>query len=565
MSKNITRLSARQGIENNLFAQLGNSASEEEGRAPEDLEALARKFLLGKANIHGARSSYDLLVPDNAGKKVYVCDGAACLCAGARPQLIRELKRHFQEREIGTMRCLGRCYENAAFQYKGRNYSARTPQEIADIVESGQSAKSSVPFVIQDTKNRALKTPILTAQHPGFQEYYASLREAMKRDPRDILREIETSGLRGRGGAWYPVAMKWKLARDTNSEHKFIIGNGDEGDPGAYSDRYLLEQRPYAILFGMMIGAYCIGAKWGILYIRAEYPESVAAMEKAIGELRANNLIGKNIDGRGLDLDFKILKGQGSYLCGEETALIRSIEGQRPEPAIRPPFPAQRGLFDEPTVVNNVETLATIPFIVENGGNAYRNVGTERSSGTKLVCADGRFNRPGIHEVEMGTSLSLIVHELAGGFREPVKALHIGGPLGGLVPISLLDGLTLDFESFSEHGLSLGHASLLSIPERVSILEYITHLFSFATRESCGKCFPCRLGIHRGYEMFKKTKEERHEEEGYKIDATLLDDLLHTMETGSLCGYGSGIALPLRNALHHFKEELVEYIPGLSS
>nr|VFK09701.1 MAG: NADH-quinone oxidoreductase subunit F [Candidatus Kentron sp. LPFa] len=548
MSGNITRLSARQGIENDLFTRLGNPSME-----TGDLEELAGEFLIGKAKLHGARSFYDRLAPGNEGKKVHVCDGSACLYAGGRPQFLRTLEDHFQEREIGTAACLGRCYENAAFQYKGRNYSARSPREIADILASGKPV-ASIPPVITDPENRALKTPILTAQYPGFREYYARLREAIKRDPEDILREIETSGLRGRGGAGYPVAMKWQSARNTNSEHKFIICNGDEGDPGAYSDRYLLEQRPHAILLGMMIGAYCIGAKWGIIYIRAEYPESIAAMEEAIGELRANQLIGKNIAGEGFDFDLKVLEGQGSYLCGEETALIRSIEGQRPEPVMRPPFPAQQGLFDRPTVVNNAETLASIPFIMENGGDAYGRIGTERSSGTKLVCADGRFNKPGIQEVDMGTPLSRIVQRF-GGFREPVKALHIGGPLGGLAPVSLLDTLTLDFESFSAHGLSLGHASLLGLPERVPILEYIRHLFSFATRESCGKCFPCRLGTYRGYEMFEKAGKGE-----YKIDAALLDDLLHTLETGSLCAHGSGIALPVRNALQYFKEELSKYM-----
>nr|VFK56811.1 MAG: NADH-quinone oxidoreductase subunit F [Candidatus Kentron sp. TUN] len=556
MSKNLSELSGRRGIENNLFTRLGNLAREGK-HVSEDLDVLAREFLIGKANIYGATSFYDLLNPNNRIKKVHVCNGSACLCAGSQPRLIREMRKYFREDEIGTMTCLGRCFDNSAFNYKGKNYSGKSHQEITGIIESGNFMGNEFPVNdLEDSslENGPVRESVLTAEY-GFDVHYASLREALKRDPKDILGQIKNSGLRGRGGAGYPVGMKWEAAGNTESTMKFIICNADEGDPGAYSDRYLLEQRAHAILFGMIIAGYCIGAKWGIIYIRAEYPESVIRMEKAIGELRDNNLIGENIAGSRFDFDLKVIKGQGSYLCGEETALINSIEGQRPEPRTRPPFPAEQGLFNKPTVVNNVETLANVPFIIKNGGNAYRKLGTKESTGTKLLCADGYFNKPGIYEVEMGTPLSTVVNELAGGFKEPVKALHIGGPLGGLIPVSLLDRLTIDFESFSEQGFLLGHASMVSIPEKLPMIEYLTHLFSFAAFESCGKCFPCRLGTYRGYEMFKRALEGNDQ-----IDGNLLDDLLHTLKTGSLCAHGSGIVLPVRNALNYFKDELSGYI-----
>nr|VFJ76240.1 MAG: NADH-quinone oxidoreductase subunit F [Candidatus Kentron sp. FW] len=547
MSKNLSELSARQGIGNNLFIRLKDLIGKGKD-TPKDMEALAREFLIGKANVYGAMTFYDLLNPEGKKKKIFVCNGSACLCAGTQPGIAREMEKYFREAEIGTMTCLGRCYENSAFQYQGRNYSGESARKIADIIESERS-------VMGEFSVRSLGASVLTAEYGGLETHYGLLRAALKRDPREILREIGNSEIRGRGGAGYPMGMKWESARNTESDVKFIICNADEGDPGAYSDRYLLEKRAHWVLFGMMMGGYCIGAKWGVIYIRAEYPESVMSMERAIGELRDNNLIGENIAGSGFDFDFKVIKGQGSYLCGEETALLDSIEGQRPEPRIRPPFPTEEGLFNKPTVVNNVETLANIPFIIKNGGDAYRDLGTKKSTGTKLLCADSFFNKPGVYEVEMGTSLSLVINQSAGGFKVPVKALHIGGPLGGLVPVSRLDELTVDFESFSERGFSLGHASLVSIPEEFPMMRYLAHIFSFAARESCGKCFPCGLGTHRGFEMFEKALGGLH-----KIDGRLLDDLLHTLETGSLCAHGSGIALPVRNALRHFDRELSEYI-----
>ena len=303
------------------------------------------------------------------------------------------------------------------------------------------------------------------------------------------------------------------------------------------------------------MAGYVIGANWGVLYIRAEYPESIDIIELAIDDLRDTGFLGTDIHGKGFDFDFKVIKAQGAYICGEETALLSSIEGQRPEVRVRPPYPTQKGLFNKPTVVNNVETLAAIHYILNNGGNAYAAIGTGKSSGTKLMSLDSHFNRPGLYEVDMGTPLSTVVDELGQGFSSPVKALHIGGPLGGMVPTDKIPALTVDFESFAQEGFLLGHASVVSIPESFPVVEYIEHLFDFAAYESCGKCFPCRLGTYRGYEMFQKARNE-----DYKIDRKLLDDLLTTLEEGSLCAHGGGIPLPVRNALQYFDSELREYL-----
>jgi NADH-quinone oxidoreductase subunit F len=304
----------------------------------------------------------------------------------------------------------------------------------------------------------------------------------------------------------------------------------------------------------MLVSGRVTGANYGILYIRAEYPESVNAVQKAISEIEQLGYCGKNILGSGFDFEFKIIQARGAYICGEETALINSIEGQRPEVRTRPPYPAQRGLFNKPTVVNNVETLAALHAIVTDGPECWKNLGTAQSTGTKLVSLDGYFKRPGIYEVEMGTPMQVVIDDLGGGFKFPVKALHIGGPLGGVVPIQKIDTLTLDFESFSQAGFLLGHASVICIPQSFPMIRYLEHLLDFAAYESCGKCFPCRLGTKRGLEMIQQSITG-----DYSIDRQLFEDLLTTLEQGSLCGHGGGIPLPIRNILHYFKDELSEY------
>jgi NADH:ubiquinone oxidoreductase subunit F (NADH-binding)/NADH:ubiquinone oxidoreductase subunit E len=548
MSKNLSLLSGRKGLKENLFDKMGKLAQETGAPSKDKLAELADEFLVGKAVTYGTTTFYDFLKPENQGKKVYVCNGSACLCAGTQDALKEELGKHFKKEEIGHMCCLGRCHENGAFNYNGTNYSAKSAVEVEHIVKSKSPAKDHYNV-------RSHGRAVLTLPYTGFEEHYSVFTKALKQDPADLLNEIKASGIRGRGGAGFPMGIKLDTCRHMEDEVKFIICNADEGDPGAYSDRYLLEERPHSVLLGMMVAGYITGAEWGVVYIRGEYPESVTICENAIQELRDNKLLGTNILDSGFNFDFKVIKAQGSYICGEETALINSIEGQRPEVRVRPPFPAQQGLFNKPTIVNNVETLAAIRFIIEHGGEHYASIGTERSSGTKLISLDSFFNQPGICEVEMGTPLSVVVNELGGGFKEPVKAMHIGGPLGGLVPTGKIDELTVDFESFAQAGFLLGHAGVVSVPESFPLVKYIEHIFEFAAEESCGKCFPCRLGTHRGFEMFKKAQES-----DYKIDRELLDDLLETLEVGSLCAHGGGIPLPIKNALHYFGGELKQYL-----
>ena len=543
MSNNLSELSGKKGLSKNLFEKLANASIAEGSPSKKDLDKLADEFLIGKANTYGTVSFYDFMKPENKGKKAYVCNGTACVCAGQQATVQSTLEKHYSVDEIGHMTCLGRCHENAAFHLGGVNYSGTDIDNVANL-----KSQRSNQFNVGAT------TEILTTDYSGFNEYYSLFKDALKKDSSELLNEIKKSNIRGRGGAGFPMGFKWEACRNEKNDTKFIICNADEGDPGAYSDGYLLEQRPHSVLFGMMIAGYITGAEWGILYIRAEYPESVTIIQKAIDELRENNLLGKNIDGSGFCYDFKIIKAQGAYICGEETALINSIEGQRPEVRTRPPYPTQQGLFNKPTIVNNVETLAAVHAILKEGGEAYKKVGTEKSSGTKLVCLDSFFKNPGIYEVEMGTPLSTVIYDLGGGFKSPVKAMQIGGPLGGIVPVAKIESLSVDFESFANGGFLLGHASIVCIPENFSMMKFIEHLFDFAQYESCGKCFPCRLGTKRGQEMTEKALNSN-----YKIDRKLMDDLLTTLEAGSLCAHGGGIPLPIKNALQYFDAELKEY------
>ena len=548
MSDNLSELLGRKGVEGSLFNKMGELSQDTGTPSKEALEELANEFLIGTANAFGTASFYDFMKPENKGKKVYVCNGTACVCAGTQDKLIEDLKEHYKEEEIGHMTCLGRCHENTAFNIDGKNYSGNAIHEIKNIINSSTNLN-------QDSYNvKASGKKILTADFTNLEEYYQPLKDALKKDSSDVLEEIKLSNVRGRGGAGFPMGLKLEFCRKVENDTKFIICNADEGDPGAYSDRYLLEHQPHSVLFGMLIAGYVTHASYGILYIRAEYPEAVGIVQKAIDDIREMGLLGDNIDGSGFNYNFKIIQAQGSYICGEETALINSIEGQRPEVRVRPPFPAQQGLFNKPTIVNNVETLAALHYIIKNGGQSWKNIGTERSSGNKLVCLDSFFNNPGMYEVEMGTPLSDVVNDLGGGFKTEVKAIQIGGPLGGLVPVSKIDDLTIDFESFSKEGFLLGHASMVCVPKDFPMMKFIEHLFDFASYESCGKCFPCRLGTKRGHELSTKALNS-----DYKIDKNLFKDLLTTLEQGSLCAHGGGIPLPVRNAMEYFEDELKEY------
>ncbi len=557
MSSNLSNLAGRKPLEENLFEELGIAARGKGHPSVEEMEKLADQFVFGKANVFGAASFYDFLRPENQGKKVYICNGSACLTAGTQPKLREELLKKYRPEEIGEMCCLGKCYEASGMLISQSEIKADSSAELSSPLGAGGALAVNAEVAGGALGTRWLrlsKPPVLTSEFPGLSVYYSTWTKVLKSSKEELLNELKVSGLRGRGGAGFPIATKLEACLNAKGNKKFIVCNADEGDPGAFSDRYLLEERIHSVLLGMMIAGFITGASYGVMYIRGEYPRAIDICRNAIEELKQYQHTGQHIHGSGFDFQFKLIVAQGAYICGEETALLSSIEGQRPEVRVRPPYPVHQGLFNKPTVVNNVETLACIPFIIEKGGADFAKMGRGRSTGTKLVSLDSHFNRPGLYEVEMGTPLSKLINEMAGGFRVPVKALHIGGPLGGLVPVSKINDLTIDFESFAENGFLLGHASVVCIPEDFPLIQYLAHLFQFTAHESCGKCFPCRIGSTRGYEMLEKAGKS-----DYKIDPVLFNDLLETLEIGSLCALGGGLPLPVKNALQYFGNELSTY------
>ena len=540
MSKNISSLSGKDGkeLETGLWETIQQAATSTGTPDAEALKGIADDFRIGEAITFGTSSFYDFLKKENEGKKAYVCNGSACLVAGTQEKVHRELRAHFKEEEIGHMCCLGRCHENSAFNVGGLNYSGAAIGRVEELVkkagsEGGALNKNILQHSGMDHHfvGTSMADPILTAPMPPLDDFYALWEKVLKGESADVLNEIRIATIRGRGGAGFPMGFKLQACRDAvdntgnGTPRKYIVCNADEGDPAAFSDRYLLEQRPHRVLLGMMIAGYCVGADTGVLYIRAEYPEAVEVVKQAVADIEAKGWIGKNIKGSDFSFRFKVIKAAGAYVCGEETALLNSIEGKRGEVRTRPPYPAQQGLFNRPTVVNNVETLACVPWVVKHGGVAFTKLGTEKSNGSKLVCLDSGFKRPGLYEVECGTPLARVIDELGLGSSRPTKAFHIGGPLGGIVPLTKIDELGIDFESFQKNGFLLGHASVLSIPQDFPMMKYLEHLFEFTAMESCGKCFPCRIGSTRGKELLRGAIDGVR-----KIDRALFDDLIETME-----------------------------------
>tara|TARA_R110002050_G_scaffold54188_1_gene122751 strand:+ start:14045 stop:15670 length:1626 start_codon:yes stop_codon:yes gene_type:complete len=535
-NKNIRTLSSRKELKENLFENIATASQKENSK--EELQNLAKNFMIDDSVVLGTSTFYDFTREENKNKKVHVCSGTACMVARSQSSLNKNLEMHFNSGEIGHAACVGRCHTNNAFMYDDKTYNASSKESIDSIILNKNYQEN-------EYKVAANTTPILTSKIDNITSFY-QLAEKHKDNPQNVIQQIKTSNLRGRGGAGFPFWFKLDAVIKENNKQKYIVCNADEGDPGAYSDMYLMEHQPHKVLFGMYIAGLTVGADTGVLYIRGEYPDSIRIVNDAIEEIKSKNLI--------QNFKFKIIRGQGSYVCGEETALLSSIEGLRPEVRVRPPYPAQYGLYGKPTVLSNVETFANIHWILENGGEAYAALGKGQSTGTKLVSLDSFFNTPGMYEIEMGTPLQTIFDEFGGGFKSTIKALQIGGPLGGIVPMHKIKELTLDFESLNTNGFLLGHASFVSIPIDFPMVKFLEHLMEFTADESCGKCYPCRIGSHRGMEMLQKAQTS-----DYKINRELFDDLLETLEIGSLCALGGGIPLPVKNALQYFQDELKGY------
>ena len=543
MSKNISKLSGRKGLKDNLFKRMIDLTNKPKNG--KEVKQLADEYNVGMSTVHGAETFYEFLRPEHKEKKAWVCNGSACMCAGNQDEIKEKLVNKLGKDKVGEMFCLGHCYENAAFHYDGYNYSGNDINEIDEIIKGKKINNKNINSVSHASTSILMGEDLST-----IEKFKDLLLQTLKKDKSETLKTITESNLCGRGGAGFPTGMKWNFCSQQKVKKKYVVCNADEGDSGAFSDRYLLEDQPLKVLFGMIACAYIIGSDEGVLYIRGEYPKSIEIINGTINELKKLNLLGDNILGTDFSCDLSICIGQGAYICGEETALIASIEGRRAEVDVRPPFPTVEGLYKKPTVVNNVETLAAVACILKHGAKSFSSIGNVKSAGTKLVCLDSLFKNPGVYEMDMGTPMKKLIYDIGGGFVEPVKALQVGGPLGGVIPIKEVEKLNLDFQEFTNAGFMLGHAGIVSIPENFNMVKYIHHLFKFTAEESCGKCFPGRLGSYRGKEMFDQAINKTN-----KIPIKLLNELLVTMKKGSLCALCGAIPSPIQNILKYFTHE----------
>ncbi len=517
-----------------------------------------------------------------------LCAGTGCAsnkCFDVKEALQKELHRVSLDKEIEIVLtgCNGFCTQGPIMvvQPDGTIYRFLTVEKVPRIVEEHflkgcpvkefihRPAKktepvpkmSDIPFFNKQRlivlKNRGLIGPEKIGEYIAKDGYKALLKALTEMTSEAIIDEIKRSGLRGRGGAGFPTGVKWELCRKSKGSMKYIICNGDEGDPGAFMDRSIFESDPHAVLEGMIIGAKAIGARQGYIYIRDEYPLAVQRIKTAVEQARYYGLLGENIFDTSFDFDIDVIRGGGAFVCGEETALMASIEGKVGRPRSRPPFPAEKGLWSKPTNINNVETWANIPSIILRGATWLKSLGTEKSKGTKIFSLVGKIQNSGLVEVPMGITLREIIFEIGGGIPNDkrFKAVQTGGPSGGCIPESLLD-LPVDYEALTQAGTIMGSGGLIVMDEDTCMVDVALYFVSFLVEESCGKCTPCRVGLQRMKEMLIRVTEG----EGGKSDIKRIEDLACVIHDGSLCGLGQTAPNPVLTTLKYFRDEYEEHI-----
>jgi NADH-quinone oxidoreductase subunit F len=387
--------------------------------------------------------------------------------------------------------------------------------------------------------------------------YQGAQKALTTMSPEEVIEEIKISGLKGRGGAGFPTWFKWDAARKSEDTPKYLVCNADEGDPGAFMDRSVLESDPHALIEGMMIGGYAIGANEGIIYVRAEYPLAIKRLNNAIAQAEEKGMLGRNIFGSGFDFSLRIKAGAGAFVCGEETALIASLEGERGMPRLKPPFPAQKGFFAKPTNINNVETFANVPWIFRNGGAAYDKLGTEGSKGTKVFALTGKIKRGGLVEIPMGLSLRDVIFKVGGGIKQDkaFKAVQMGGPSGGCIPASLLD-TQIDYAEITKTGAIMGSGGMVVMDETTCMVDMARFFLEFTCKESCGKCTYCRIGTTRMLEILERITHGQ----GQDGDIELLEELCYKIKDGSMCGLGQTAPNPVLTTLKYFRNEYEDHI-----
>ena len=524
--------------------------------------------------------------------QVLICGGTGCTSSGSQQiqdKFEAEIEKNDLQDEIKLVRtgCFGLCelgpvvivYPDGTF------YSRVTVDDVDEIVTEHLLKGRRVERLVYDDHGKAQAdefgnialsdTTFYKTQHrvalrncglinpEDIDEYiamdgYAALGKVLtEMTPDEVIKTVLDSGLRGRGGAGFPTGRKWGLCAPNKADQKYIACNADEGDPGAFMDRSILEGDPHAVLEGMAIGAYAIGASKGFIYVRAEYPIAVKRLNIAIEQARNYGLLGENIFDTGFDFDIEIRLGAGAFVCGEETALMTSIEGKRGEPRPRPPFPAVKGLFAKPTVLNNVETFANVPQIILKGADWFASMGTERSKGTKVFALGGKINHTGLVEVPMGTTLRHIIYEIGGGIPngKAFKAAQTGGPSGGCIPASLID-TEVDYDNLIAIGSMMGSGGLIVMDEDTCMVDMAKFFLDFTVDESCGKCTPCRVGTKRILEMLDKITSGK----GTMEDLDKLEALCNYVKANSLCGLGQTAPNPVLSTLKYFRDEYVAHI-----
>ncbi|MBR3002990.1 MAG: NADH-quinone oxidoreductase subunit NuoF [Clostridia bacterium] len=522
---------------------------------------------------------------DTREKHILVCQGTGCTSSNS-PEILETFKKIIKEKNIENVRviktgCFGLCAKGPIVIIRPEDtfYAMVKPSDCEEIIQKhiiegevvtrllckdidGKKVQSLDELTFYKKQKRiALKNcgvinPEEIDEYIAFDGYKALEKVLKEMTPDEVIDVISKSGLRGRGGAGFPTGKKWELTKANEADQKYVVCNADEGDPGAFMDRSILEGDPHSVLEAMMIAAYCIGANKGFIYVRAEYPIAVKRFQIAIDQAKEYGIVGKNIFGTDFDFDIEIRLGAGAFVCGEETALLESIEGKRGQPRVKPPYPAVAGLWGKPTLINNVETYANITRIILNGADWYSSIGTENSKGTKVFALGGNVNNIGLVEVPMGTTLREIVYDIGGGIPNgrDFKAAQTGGPSGGCIPKEHLD-TPIDYESLKQIGSMMGSGGMIIMDDTKCMVNLSKFYLEFTVSESCGKCTPCRIGTKRMLEILEKLCSGKGEEQ----DLEKLEKLAHNIIKSSVCGLGQSAPNPVLSTLKYFKDEFYEH------
>jgi NADH-quinone oxidoreductase subunit F len=522
---------------------------------------------------------------------ILICAGGGCISAGeesVKQAFERKLKEFGLDSVVSVVEtgCMGACSLGplAVVYPDGVYYQKLTPKAAEKIVEEHmlkgrivpeylfegekekltireKTAGKEIPFFSRQVKialrNVGVVDPLSIDEYIARDGYFALHKALTKMTPEEVIKEIKDSGLRGRGGAGFPTGLKWELARQQKSDVKYMICNADEGDPGAFMDRSVLEGDPHSIVEAMTIAGYAIGAQKGFVYVRAEYPLAIERLGKAIETAHEYGFLGENIFGSGFSFDIEIRIGAGAFVCGEETALMHSIEGKRGQPRVKPPFPVQKGLWGKPSVINNVETLALVPPIILKGASWFRQYGTEKSPGTKVFALAGKIKNTGLVEVPMGITLRELLYEIGGGHPQgkQIKAVQTGGPSGGVIPAEYFD-TPVDYESLGKLGAIMGSGGMIVLDEDDCMVDVAKFFLEFTVDESCGKCTPCREGTKVMYDLLDKITKG----EGTMEDIEKLESLAQIIKDSSLCGLGQTAPNPVLSTLKYYRHEYEAHV-----